>query len=85
MLTIIMGVIKMSDKNKSKKVVGNQKIICSVTDCVHNCVSDCTCRLETIKVNVMEDKARAETKDGTACKSYDYCGDLNESEILGGN
>lgn len=75
----------MNKKNNPKDVVGSQKILCSVTDCMHNCAVDSTCRLNSIKVNVIEDKIRAETKDGTACKSYDYGGNLNESEILGGN
>lgn len=75
----------MSNKNEPNNIVGTQKIVCGVTDCIHNCMSDSTCRLDSIKVNVIEDKKKAETKDGTACKSYDYGGDLNESEILGGN
>lgn len=74
----------MKEKNQNKNV-GSQKISCGVTDCIHNCPSDCTCRLESIKVNVVEDKKEACSCDGTACKSYDFGGNLNESEILGGN
>ncbi|MDD3303868.1 MAG: DUF1540 domain-containing protein [Clostridia bacterium] len=72
----------MSEKEKSDKK-GSQKIMCGVTDCAHNCIDDSTCRLEAIKVNVMQDNRKAECEDGTCCKSYDYAGDLNETEITG--
>ena len=62
---------------------GNQKIKCGVTDCVHNCIENSTCRLDSIKVNVVSDQTKAGSKDGTSCKSYDYAGDLNETEITG--
>ncbi len=71
----------MKKDNKNK----DQKIICGVTDCIHNCSLDSSCRLDCIKVNVSNDKTKAECEDGTCCRSYDFGGNLNESEILGGN
>lgn len=62
---------------------GSQKIKCGVTDCVHNCIDDCTCRLDSIKINVSYDKSKACCTDETCCKSYDYAGDLNQVEITG--
>ncbi len=76
----------MNDKEKNKHEhyeEGNQKIKCGVTDCIHNCIDDCTCRLDSIKVNVVSDQTKACSKDGTCCKSYDYAGDLNEVEVTG--
>ena len=69
--------------DENKNTSGNQKIKCGVTDCIHNCIDDSTCRLDSIKVNVVSDKSKANCKDGTCCKSYDYGGDLNEVEITG--
>lgn len=62
---------------------GSQKIMCGVTDCIHNCIDDSTCRLESIKVNVSSGNDKAGSEEGTCCKSYDYAGDLNEVEITG--
>ncbi len=74
---------KIAMKNaETTKGVG-QKIKCGVTDCMHNCIDDSTCRLECIQVNVMSDKSHAGCKDNTACKSYTYGGDLNVSEMTG--
>ena len=60
-----------------------QKIKCGVTDCVHNCIEDSTCRLECITVNVSSDRRHANEIDGTCCKSYYSAGDLNKVEIVG--
>lgn len=70
-------------KNKETEEGIGQKIKCGVTDCMHNCIDDSTCRLECIKVNVMSDRSKASCKDGTACCSYDFGGDLNEAEMTG--
>lgn len=59
------------------------RIKCNVTDCVHNCIYDSTCRLNSIKVGIMNEKNKAASVEGTCCKSYDYAGDLNESEVTG--
>ncbi len=65
---------------------GEQKIKCNVTKCVHNCIDNSTCRLESIKVcECMNDKNSNKKEDQTACGSYKYAGNLNQSEILGGN
>ena len=69
----------MLDKNTK----GFQKIMCSVTDCIHNCIDDSTCRLESIKVNISSNNRKAGCQEDTCCKSYDYAGDLNEVEITG--
>lgn len=62
------------------------KIKCNVVKCVHNCLDDSTCRLDSIIVcECMNDKKSKRREDQTACGSYDYCGDLNKNEILGGN
>ena len=62
------------------------KIKCNVVKCVHNCIDDSTCRLNTIKVcECMNDKKSSKREDQTACDSYEYVGNLNKSEILGGN
>ncbi len=64
------------------KMYSNQKIKCNVVDCVHNCVSDCTCRLEQIKVCPCTNEKYAKSEEGTACASYHYAGDLNEKENM---
>ncbi len=59
------------------------KIECNVVDCVHNCIENCTCRLDKIRVcNCTGDKF-AKEKDGTACSSYYYAGDLNQEGVSG--
>lgn len=64
----------------------NGKIKCNVTKCAHNCIDDSTCRLDSIMVcECVNDKNSKMKEDQTACGSYYYCGDLNKSEILGGN
>lgn len=78
----------MKDKQKNKNQESSnqgigQKINCNVSDCTHNCIDDSTCRLESIKVGVMSDKVKANCEDGTCCNSYNFCGDLNETEITG--
>ena len=69
----------MSEKNTKC----SQKIMCGVTDCLHNCIDDSTCRLDSIKVNISSEGNKAGCKEGTCCISYDYAGDLNEVEITG--
>lgn len=62
------------------------RIKCNVAKCVHNCIDDSTCRLDTIKVQeCMNDRGSSKREDQTACGSYEYIGNLNKSEILGGN
>ena len=64
----------------------NGKIKCNVAKCVHNCIDDSTCRLDSIIVcECMNDKKSKKREDQTACGSYNYCGDLNKNERLGGN
>lgn len=72
-----------SDRKEEQKQEGSQKIECGVRECVHNCIEDSTCRLNCIKVNVMNEKNKAECPDETCCKSYHYAGDLNVAEITG--
>ena len=50
---------------------------------MHNCINDSTCRLESIKVGIMSDYTKAKSEDGTCCRSYDFGGDLNETEVTG--
>ena len=67
----------------SKNDKRDSAIKCNVVDCAHNCVKDCTCRLDTIQVCTCNGKRHAESEDGTACNSYKYVGDLNEKETAG--
>lgn len=61
----------------------HQKIACNVSSCAHNCLEDCTCRLDRIMVRPCAgDKAR--TPEGeTSCGSYFYIGEMNIAERLG--
>lgn len=63
----------------------NQKIKCNVGECVHNCIQDCTCRLEKIQVCPCSSKLEEDSlpRDKTACASYQNAGDLNITEITG--
>lgn len=60
-----------------------QKIQCNVAHCTHNCIDDCTCRLDKILVSPCTVKANESAEDTTACASYRFCGDLNITEIVG--
>ncbi len=65
---------------------GDERIRCNVSKCVHNCIDDSTCRLDTIKVcECMNDKKSKRSEDQTACGSYRFIGNMNEAEILGRN
>lgn len=73
-------------KGDEKMKYEDLRILCNVTKCVHNCIDNSTCRLDSIKVReCMNDKKSDKKEDQTACGSYEYVGNLNESEILGGN
>lgn len=62
------------------------KIKCNVSKCAHNCIDDSTCRLDSIMVcECMNDKKSSIKEDQTSCGSYYYSGNLNSSEVLGGN
>ena len=74
---------EIDEKNKQTDIGIGQKIKCNVTDCMHNCIDDSTCRLESIKVGIMSDKPKANCEDGTCCTSYNFGGDLNETEVTG--
>jgi hypothetical protein len=74
-----------SSLNDDKNNGIGQKIKCNVTDCMHNCIDDSTCRLECINVGIMNEKSKAKTEDDTCCNSYNFCGDLNEKDITGRN
>lgn len=65
---------------RTMKGIG-QKIKCGVTDCIHNCIDDSTCRLECITVNVTPGQTHAGNIEGTCCKSYYVAGDLNQVYI----
>lgn len=56
-----------------------QKIKCSVSSCTHNCVEDCTCRLEDVEIcPCIHQKKDDGNKDfETSCNSYCYCGNEN--------
>ncbi|CCZ56229.1 unknown [Clostridium sp. CAG:1219] len=70
----------MADKEKN-----DQKIKCNVSECVHNCIEDCSCRLEKIQVCPCTSKIDegAPQRDKTACASFYNAGDLNVTEITG--
>ncbi|MEG1009861.1 MAG: DUF1540 domain-containing protein [Clostridia bacterium] len=52
----------------SKKPV--QKIDCNVINCTHNCIDDCTCKLEEIQVCPCSTKGSKNFEDETACSMY---------------
>lgn len=58
----------------------NQKIDCNVTKCMHNCIDDCSCRLERIQVCPTSARNTDTYDDETACGMYTYVGDLNTQE-----
>ena len=65
---------------------GDDRIKCNVAKCAHNCIDDSTCRLNSIKVcECMNDNKSKKREDQTACGSYEYVGNLNKYEVLGGN
>lgn len=55
--------------NKEKN---GQKINCTVSDCIHNCVDDCTCRLGEISVCPCSATMTKDPLKDTACHSYKY-------------
>ena len=64
----------------------NQKIMCNVTNCLHNCIENSTCRLDKIKVGRKTESTKNDRNDPhmqTTCLSYNYSGDLNKTEITG--
>ncbi len=61
----------------------HQKIECNVSSCAHNCLEDCTCRLDRIMVRPKAgDKTRTPGSE-TSCGSYFYIGEMNVVERLG--
>lgn len=58
---------------------GNQKIKCTVADCTHNCISDCTCMLNDINVCPCRTTMTKDAIKDTACASYEYS-DVQYSE-----
>lgn len=69
----------------SKNEKYDQKIKCTVAECLHNCIEDCSCRLEKIQVCPCSSKLEENSlqRDKTACASYQNAGDLNITEITG--
>lgn len=59
---------------------GSQKIGCNVTNCAHNNIDDCTCKLDQIRVSPCRLHGDKTPEDETACASYYYVGDLNVEE-----
>lgn len=58
-----------------------QKIKCNVTNCTHNCLDDCTCRLDEIHVaSCINKKRESQKEDITMCNSFQDIGDLNVEE-----
>lgn len=61
----------------------HQKIECNVSSCAHNCLEDCTCRLDRIIVKPCRNSNDSRTPDSdTCCSSYYYVGGMNVAEIL---
>lgn len=54
------------------KETRSQKIKCNVADCAHNCIQDCTCRLEAIEVCPCSSKITKDPFKDTACSSYKF-------------
>ncbi|MEG2348740.1 MAG: DUF1540 domain-containing protein [Clostridia bacterium] len=65
----------------SKKKEESKKINCNVCECSHNCMEDCTCKLESINVCPCTTKKTQDPLKDTACGSYEYSGNLNAEEI----
>lgn len=66
--------------NQKNQQTGMQKIGCNVTSCAHNCIDDCTCKLDQIRVSPCKMNGNKTPEDETACSSYHYAGDLNIEE-----
>ena len=52
--------------------INNQKIKCTVEDCMHNNRQDCICKLEKISVSPCSNKQTPDATESTACLSYEY-------------
>lgn len=48
----------------------NQKIKCTVKDCMHNNRQDCICKLKKISVSPCSNNQTPDAKESTACLSY---------------
>lgn len=55
----------------------NKRIACNVSECAHNSLKDCRCKLEEIKVCACTAKDDENFEQKTACGSYHYIGNLN--------
>lgn len=49
-----------------------QKIGCTVSECMHNNINDCTCRLDAISVCPCSANITKDPLKDTACGSYEY-------------
>lgn len=67
----------------NENLKNSQKIECNVTECSHNCLEDCTCKLDRIQVCPCRVKGDKTPEDETACAMYSYSGNLNSKEIIG--
>lgn len=56
---------------------GFQKIGCNVSNCAHNCIEDCTCRLDNIQVCPCSLRGDGTPEDETACSSFINAGNEN--------
>lgn len=74
---------KTDDKDQKYSGSYTQKILCNVTNCAHNCLDDCSCRLDKIQVAPCGPKGDTSAKDETLCSSYLYSGNLNSEEKYG--
>lgn len=52
--------------------MSDQRIKCTVSDCMHNSIQDCGCKLRSIDVCPCSSKVSKDPKDSTACLSYKY-------------
>lgn len=55
----------------------NQKIECNVSNCTHNAIQDCTCKLDRIQVSPCSNKGTKTSEDETLCSMYLYAGHMN--------
>lgn len=50
----------------------DQRIKCTVSECMHNSVQDSSCRLKSINVSPCSSDVNKDPKASTACLSYKY-------------
>lgn len=61
----------------------HQKIECNVVSCAHNCLEDCTCRLDRIIVKPCQSDNLKKGEIQCTCASYNFVGEMNVARSIG--